>query len=318
MSRSTRARQELAAIPNLIARYKQAILTAAFNGDLTADWRAKYRVSESASALIERTPTPMQPRGGREASERTIPGVAGLSVNHPNTEPPPGWCWTPITRIARQETGHTPSRSHPDWWVGEIPWIGIKDASLHHGGYIRDTIQHTNEQGLANSAARLLPTNTVCLSRTASVGYVVIMARPMATSQDFVTWSCTEALMPEYLAFALMAEGDDIRRFGKGSTHTTIYFPEVRALHICLAPIEEQIEIVKRVKVALEKINSIEKELSRTEKLRTRLEQATLAKAFRGELAPQDPSDEPASTLLDRIRATRQQSPQPKRGRKKS
>jgi len=37
--------------------------------------------------------------------------------------------------------------------------------------------------------------------------------------------------------FALMAEGENIRNFGEGSTHTTIYFPEIRALHICLAPL---------------------------------------------------------------------------------
>jgi type I restriction enzyme S subunit len=50
--------------------------------------------------------------------------------------------------------------------------------------------------GLENSAARLLPANTVCLSRTASVGYVVIMGKPMATSQDFVNWVCSEAIEP--------------------------------------------------------------------------------------------------------------------------
>ena len=51
----------------------------------------------------------------------------------------------------------------------------------------------------------------------------------MATSQDFATWTCTSALNAEYLMFALMAEGDQIRDFGAGTTHTTIYFPEIRA-----------------------------------------------------------------------------------------
>ena len=69
----------------------------------------------------------------------------------------------------------------------------------------------------------------------------------MATSQDFVTWSCTEALVPEYLMFALMAEGRGIRRFGRGSTHTTIYMPELRAFHLALPPLKEQREIVAQV-----------------------------------------------------------------------
>jgi len=55
--------------------------------------------------------------------------------------------------------------------------------------------------------ARLLPKGTVCLSRTASVGYVLQMGKPMTTSQDFVNWVCSDALNPEFLMFAIMAEG---------------------------------------------------------------------------------------------------------------
>jgi Type I restriction modification DNA specificity domain len=88
------------------------------------------------------------------------------------------------------ETGHTPSRRHPEWWGGDIPWIGIRDATENHVRTIVTTNQHTNELGIENSSARILPANTACLSRTASVGYVVVMRRPMATSQDFVPlWS---------------------------------------------------------------------------------------------------------------------------------
>jgi len=63
----------------------------------------------------------------------------------------------------------------------------------------------------------------------------------MATSQDFVNWVCTPALEPDYLKWLLLAEGPDgLRKFGKGSTHTTIYFPEVQAFHACVAPLNEQ------------------------------------------------------------------------------
>jgi Type I restriction modification DNA specificity domain len=175
-------------------------LTAAFSGELTKGWREKNVYIECAEDLVERTPTPAQPRGGRDASERFIPGVAALSVNDPSVNDPSiciprGWKWVPLNPVSRQETGHTPSRSHPEWWEGDIPWIGIKDAAKHHGGYIYETFQHTNGVGLANSAARLLPANTVCLSRTASIGYAIIMGRPTATSQDFVTWTCSDALL---------------------------------------------------------------------------------------------------------------------------
>ena len=131
----------------------------------------------------------------------------------------------------------------------------------------------------------------------------------MATSQDFATWTCTEALLPEYLMYALMAEGEDIRKFGMGSTHTTIYFPEIRALHIALPPLEEQREIVPRIKQALARADRLEAEAARGRALLDRLESAILTKAFKGGLVPQDPNDEPAHILLDRIRAQQASAP---------
>jgi type I restriction enzyme S subunit len=218
--------------------------------------------------------------------------------------------------VAKQETGHTPSRSRSSYWDGGVPWIGIRDAGAHHGRVIKNTMQTISEEGLANSSARLLPVGTVCLSRTASVGYVTIMGREMATSQDFATWTCTGALLPQYLMYALMAEGDNIRKFGMGTTHTTIYFPEVRAFHIALPPIEEQKEIVAAIEAGLCRADRMEAEAACANKLLDRLESAILARALRGELVPQDPADEPAEHLLARIRAQRLAAPQAKRSRK--
>jgi len=138
------------------------------------------------------------------------------------------------------------------------------------------------------------------------------MGRPMATSQDFATWTCTPALVPKYLMFALMAEGENIRKFGEGSTHTTIYFPEIRALHICLAPLAEQQEIVAKVEKALAWIDRLASEATSARSLIDRLDQAVLVKAFQGELVPQDPNDEPASVLLERIRSERRATSTPR------
>lgn len=200
---------------------------------------------------------------GRAATDRVIRGRFGISVNDPGHPTPPGWVRTPLTDVADLGTGHTPSRNHPEYWDGDVPWIGIRDAGAHHGGIIDTTNQTITPLGLANSAARLLPKDTVCLSRTASVGYVVKMGRDMATSQDFVNWVCSEALDPGFLMSALLAEGEDIRKFGEGSTHTTIYFPAVKAFHIELPPVTEQRRIVAKLDTLTSHIDRARTELDR-------------------------------------------------------
>jgi type I restriction enzyme, S subunit len=303
ISRLSRARAELNDSHELTNPFKISILRAAVLGKLTQEWRGATPDVASVETLLRDIPPPQQGRGGREATDKVISGAAGLAINDPGTALPNGWKWISLLRVAKQETGHTPSRSQPSYWDGGVPWIGIRDAGAHHGRYIEETAQKISEVGLANSSARLLPQGTVCLSRTASVGYVTIMGRSMATSQDFATWTCTEALLPEYLMYALMAEGEDIRKFGMGSTHTTIYFPEIRALHIALPPVEEQREIVARINRALARAERLEAEAARGRALLDRLESAILTKAFKGELVPQDLNDEPASVLLERIRS---------------
>ena len=96
-----------------------------------------------------------------------------------------------------------------------------------------------------NSSARVLPENTVLsLPYSASVGYVVVMGRPMATSQDFVNWVCSKHLDHNFLKYLFIAEDEDLLRFASGSVHQTIYFPEVKAFHICHPPLSEQQQIV--------------------------------------------------------------------------
>ena len=192
--------------------------------------------------------------GGREATTRHIPPRLALAVGRPDTHPPKNWKWRLLTDLARLESGHTPSRRHPEYWGGPIPWLSIRDAKAHHGGEITDTAETTNELGIENSSARLLPAKTICLSRTASVGYVVVTTRPMATSQDFVNWICGDELLPEFLQYIFLAEGDDLLRFSSGAVHQTIYFPEVKAFYVCVPDRQEQRRIVAILDEALEGI----------------------------------------------------------------
>lgn len=183
--------------------------------------------------------------GGREATTRQIDGDYALCVGTPIQPAPSGWKWHRLADIARLESGHTPSRHHPEYWGGDIHWISLRDAKVHHGSIINTTAETTNPIGIANSSARVLPAGTVCLSRTASVGYVVVMARPMATSQDFVNWTCSAELEPRFLQYLFIAERAALRRFSAGAVHPTIYYPEVKAFHVCLPPVAEQKRILE-------------------------------------------------------------------------
>jgi len=62
----------------------------------------------------------------------------------------------------------------------------------------------------------------------------------MATSQDFVNWVCSDAIDYRFLKYVLLAESAAFLRFASGTTHQTIYFPEVKAFHVCLPPLAEQ------------------------------------------------------------------------------
>ncbi|MCA3124876.1 MAG: restriction endonuclease subunit S [Rhodocyclaceae bacterium] len=175
-----------------------------------------------------------------------------LAVGAPTGRSPRGWQWRLLTDLARLESGHTPSRQHPEYWGGDIPWISIPDAKRFHGRIIEETAESTNALGIANSSARLIPEGTVCLSRTASVGYVTVTGRPMATSQDFVNWICGDQLLPRFLQYLLIAEGQGLLRFASGAVHKTIYFPEVKAFHVCVPGVSEQRRIVAILDEAFE------------------------------------------------------------------
>jgi type I restriction enzyme, S subunit len=295
-------RERLGRVTGMLKRFRQSVLAAAISGELTREYRAGRADTQSVADVIKRTPLPGGKDTGRPAGVKERPGRYGMAVGRSSRKLPQGWEWVPLSRVAKLESGHTPSRAHASYWDGGIPWIGIKDARDHHGTVIDSTLQAVSEQGLANSAARLLPARTVCLSRTASVGYVTIMGKSMATSQDFANWICTPALLPEYLMYALMAEGDGLRDFGEGTTHTTIYFPELKALHLALAPPSEQVEIVRRARELLQFADRIECHHADATARVVALAPSLIAKAFRGELVPQDPNDEPASTLLASLR----------------
>lgn len=154
------------------------------------------------------------------------------------------WPLVNIRRFAEMKTGHTPSRSVPEYWSDTtIPWFTLADVWQLRDGkqtFLGETANRISELGLANSAAELLPQGTVVLSRTASVGLSGIMPRPMATSQDFWNWVCGPQLLPRFLNYQFKAMAPTFAALSMGSTHRTIYQKDAASLQITVPPIDEQ------------------------------------------------------------------------------
>ena len=167
-------------------------------------------------------------------------------------EVPAHWEVKRIKFAARLHSGHTPSRQNAEYWMDcTIPWFGLADVWQVRDGqaeYVVDTSEKISEAGLANSAATLLPKGTVILSRTASVGFSAILGVDMATTQDFVNWICGQSLRPEYLLYVLRAMGPEYRRLTMGSTHQTIYMPDVGTFVTPVPPLVEQDQIVASIR----------------------------------------------------------------------
>ena len=307
---NTKAR--LARTRETIKRFRQSVLAAAVSGKLTEEWRDNNPELSTEKMLAGFEPL-KKPARWKSRSEAFIMGVNATAVGKPQNKAVTSWEWVPIVDVARMESGHTPSRSKPEYWGGDVYWIGIKDARHNHADTITDTEQKTNDLGLANSASRLLPVDTVCISRTASVGYVVKMGKPMATSQDFVNWVPSSVIDPDWLKWLFVAEKESLFKFGKGSTHTTVYFPEWLSMHIALPPFEEQREISRQIEQFFAHADTIEKQVEAAQTRVNNLTQSILAKAFRGELTEQWRRDNPelisgensAEALLEKIKSER-------------
>ncbi len=200
---------------------------------------------------------------------------------------PAHWSVMPIRLAARLESGHTPSRSREEWWENcTVPWFSLADVwQIRQGAeVIYETSEKISELGLANSSARLLPKGTVMLSRTASIGFSAIMGVEMATTQDFANWVAGKNLLPDFLLWVFRSMQGELRRLMMGSTHNTIYMPDIQSLRFALPPLEEQIVIVDHVRDSLGSFTRIEAEAIQGINLLKERRSALIAAAVTGQI----------------------------------
>lgn len=193
----------------------------------------------------------------------------GLDTNVPMRETgvdwigevPEHWSVVQVRHVATLGSGHTPSRSRPDWWENCcIPWFTLADIwQVRREGrrFVTETAEKVSELGIANSSAVVHPAGSVILSRTASVGFPAIMGCDMATSQDFAVWRCGSRVVNEYLYLVLLGMKQELSRLMIGSTHKTIYMPDIEAFRMPLPPVEQQEEIIKYVGRETQRIDTV-------------------------------------------------------------
>lgn len=202
---------------------------------ITALAEAKHAtMRELMTRGVRREKAPMKPLPSRWVLGRVAEGITHI---------PADWDLVTLTKVAKLESGHTPSRDKPDYWNGEIPWLSLADTEALEALEVDQTSECVTAKGIANSSARVLPKDTVVFSRTATVGKASRMKRPMATSQDFANWVCGPTLVPAYLVQVFRHMEREWDRLQEGSTHQTIYMPVFKKLQILLPPTTEQQKI---------------------------------------------------------------------------
>lgn len=314
MTHSRRAKEVLDAVPILLDRYRQSVLAAAFRGDLTAEWRATQpQPSDAGSQFLARVREIEKARAvnGRDSRSALIGEDDELrSVLAEMIEAAPlpiGWEYRGIGQAFGVYVGATPSRKVAEYWNGDIPWVSSGEVNFCR---ISDTHEKITANGLRNTSTRIHPPGTVMLGMIGegkTRGQVAILDVSACNNQNCAAIRVSESgYPPEYLYWYLLSVYEKTRTMGGGNNQPALNKSRVQKLPFPLAPVEEAKEIVKIISRKLNSIPSIGTALRELGTRLANLDQSILDKAFRGELVPQDPNDEPASVLLERIRRQRE------------
>jgi type I restriction enzyme, S subunit len=219
-----------------------------------------------------------------------------------------------VGQIASVCLGGTPSRKHPEYWAGGIPWVSSGEVANCRISGTRESI---SDLGLEESNAKVYPKGSVLIAMIGegkTRGQSAILDIDACTNQN-VAGLVFDAgnIQPEYVWLWALGEYESTRAVGRGGNQPALNGQKVRSLKVPLPPFEEQGEIVRRVEALLKRADATEKRVAAASARAEKLTQAILAKAFRGELVPTEAElarregrdYEPASVLLERIKAGR-------------
>jgi type I restriction enzyme S subunit len=321
--------------------YRHALLNQAFQGRLTTIWR-KGKSVETPTALLARVEEQrsvryeQQVKAWRIAAERwEAEGSASRKPAKPDqliefAQPTPeelnklpplpdGYAYTYLANLGdlgRGKSKHRP-RNAPELLGGPYPFIQTGDVRAA-GRVIRDYSHTYSEIGLAQS--KLWPKGTLCITIAANIAETAFLGFDGCFPDSVVGFTAIDSLvLPQYVELFIKSVRPRIAAYAPATAQKNINLSTLENLVVPLCSLHEQREIVNRLEAILsvldEQESAIHANVARTAALR----ESILNRAFAGRLVRQDPDDEAATELVERLRARNNtHSDQPKRAKKRN
>ena len=327
LARANAARERLARVPAILKRFRQAVLAAACSGRLTEDFRSKNdEMADDLLAVIEHE------RRDHQSSSRMSHGKSNGDVDPTSAvtaitwEVPEAWTWVDLSKILHYDRTAAYGVLQPgDHIEGGVPFVRVCD--IQNGTIHADEIKRIDPTIARQYRRTKLEGGEVLVTLAGTIGRTAVVPVEMAganVARAVTVLPLCPNVVPEYVRYALeqYEKNNELVDLAREVARKTLNLGLLKAVKIPLAPLSEQWEIVQRVRALFDLADTIERRV-RTGTIRAeRLNQATLAKAFRGELVPTDAElaraegrpYEPASALLDRIRSTQTAGGSPSRG----
>jgi len=315
-----------------LERYRASVLKAAVEGRLVPTEaelaRKENRSYEPASVLLERILAERKARWIEDAVEKVrAKGITGedallqarkkVEKKYKEPEPPDttdlpdlpeGWTWTSLRSLcdAIGDVDHKMPRRTD---VG-IPYVSTRDFS-GDGGIDFTGAKHISPEDFERLCRKIRPKQgDVLLSRYGTVGLarVIRTSHPFQASYSMAILKPAALVSPDFLEVCLSSEDvqRQIKEHTRGVAQPDLGLAHIRRLAIPLAPEHEQARVVEEARRVTSLIHHVESALTQSAERATSLRQSILKWAFEGKLVEQDPNDEPASVLLERIQVKRE------------